>query len=86
MRAVELPGMIPLGKPADMSEEQCRSLPVWMADQPNTGIPLVISAWMPNKEDIEAIVAGRPVYLAVVGHTMAPVDLYTTDEAGEINQ
>ena len=36
------------------------------------GTPAVISAWMPTPEELAALNAGEPVYLAVFGMNMPP--------------
>jgi hypothetical protein len=41
--------------------------------------------WQPSKEDIEAIVAGRPVILQIHSNGLPPVALFTLDENGESN-
>ena len=69
------------GKPADWTDEQCMDLPVWRGqvpiDERGTTVHTIISCWQPSKEDIEAIVAGKPIYLAVTATGQPPVSLYT---------
>ena len=78
---------IELGKPADMSDEQCHSVRA-MVGIDEEGLPFTITAWQPNYEDLQALNAGRPLMLHVVGGvmhlgkvvpTMPPVALYTFD-------
>lgn len=71
-------------KPESMSEEDCGDLPVYKGTDPK-GYPMILSAWQPSEKDIEAINAGRPIYLNIVGHGMPPVSVFTTNEAGEAN-
>ena len=75
---------IVLGKPEDMTDEQCQPVKAY-AGEDNDGFPFFLTAWQPNKEDIEAINAGRPVMLKLIGYSMQPACLYTFDEAGECN-
>lgn len=51
------------------------------------GYSVVISAWRPSKEDIEAINAGREIYLQMfVAHNcVPPTALFTKDENDKIN-
>jgi len=71
-------------KPADMTDEQCSSIRAFVGNNvENT--PVILTAWQPNKEDIEAINAGRPVMLLVTGKSLPPVLLYTYDENYETN-
>lgn len=63
-------------KPSTMTDEQCSDLRVFKGhDEEDT--PVIISCWQPNKEDIESINAGKPIYLQIVGYSMPPVVLYT---------
>jgi len=64
------------GKPADMTDEQCSSLSVWKGKDQN-GFPVIISKWMPSKEDIDAINNGEGIYLTITGHGMPPVSIQT---------
>lgn len=56
-----------LKKPGKMTHEQVAELPVWIGmapvDQQDTQAAVCVSCWVPNKEDIEAINAGKPIYL-----------------------
>lgn len=61
----------PLGKPDCMTDEQCMSLPVFSDGSQYW------SCWQPNKEDIEAINAGKPIWLNVLGAGHPPVSLQT---------
>jgi hypothetical protein len=45
-----------------------------------------ILAYMPNKEDMDAIKAGRPIYLKVFADHMPSISLFTRDEDGDINE
>jgi hypothetical protein len=59
-----------------MEDDECNDLRVFRGiDQ--FGFPCIISAWHPNKEDIEAIVNGEPIYLSVISSEMPPVSLQT---------
>lgn len=64
------------GKPADMTDEQCSSLRVWVGNNPDQ-FPVIISKWQPSKEDIETINKGEGIYLTVTGSSMPPVSLFT---------
>lgn len=70
-------------KPEGWTDEQCGDLAVWKGDCPiddkgNTA-PTLISCWQPSKEDIEAIVAGKPIYLYVTCNVQPPVSLSTVN-------
>lgn len=75
---------VDLAKPDNMTDEQCMTLPA----EKNIdlgGFPYYLTAWMPNKEDMEAMNAGRPLFLKVLGLSHPPVALFTVDDKGEGN-
>lgn len=49
------------------------------------GFPFILTAWMPNKEDLEAINAGRPIMLKVLGAMAPPVAIFTYNENYDAN-
>lgn len=67
-----------------MTDEQCTPLMAWFGTS-NDGLPGFITAWKPNKEDLDALNRGEPLYLKTLGTTFAPVSLFTFDEHGEPN-
>lgn len=75
---------IDLAKPEEMTDEQCFSLPA-EKNIDSQGFPYFLTAWMPNKEDLEALNAGRPLFLKVIGQGHPPVALFTVDDQGEGN-
>lgn len=82
-----------------MTDEQCSSLSILqgVSDRPgkdppkmegviqDTQWPFTISCWQPSKEDLEALKAGRPIWVRILSHTVYPMELFTTDEGGVIN-
>lgn len=50
-----------------------------------TGHPYYQTAWQPNKEDIEAINRGEPIYVKVLAKGLPPMALFTLDENGNGN-
>jgi hypothetical protein len=86
--------MIPIGfegsnrrfeKPGSMTDEQCQGIDAFMFPDPNGNGVIIRTAWQPNKEDIEAVMAGRPIVLDIYSPVMIPVSIFTYDEKGEIN-
>lgn len=69
MKQIEFPEMTKiLGKPKNMTDEECGSLPVFCDGQQ------CISKWELNKEDIEHINKHGYIWLRVLsGHTQPPV-------------
>lgn len=84
MLAIPFEGSRPIAKPKSMKDEQCSSLEI-MALTDGSGYPCMVSCWQPNKEDKEAIAAGRPVWLKIIGQVHPPVALLTLDENGDAN-
>ena len=86
MRPIDFPeSNITFSKPSDMTDEQCSSISAYTGKDQN-GIPYINTVWMPNKEDIEAINAGRPIILSITGSGMPPVSIFTVDENGSVNE
>jgi hypothetical protein len=75
---------ITLGKPRNMTDEQCMSVRAYHGVD-SDGFPFFLTVWQPSKEDIEAIKAGHPIALKVLGNSFPPVALYTVDSNGEPN-
>ena len=86
MRAIHFPeANTEFHKPESMTDEECGSLSAYVGiDQ--RGFTHINTVWVPNKEDLEAILAGRPIVLSIIGDAMPPVSLFTYDEAGNINE
>lgn len=74
-----------LNKPYNMSDEECGSCPAYFGDI-GGGYAGFVIALQPNKEDIEAINAGRPIFVKVLSRSFAPMVLYTLDENNNPNQ
>ena len=62
-----------LGKPSDMTDEQCGSLAI--RDMVVDGLPAMVSAWHPTPDEVKRMAAGEPVYLWVFGSAHPPVAL-----------
>ncbi len=73
------------GKPKDWTDEQCGSLDALQFTDPTTGCAVIRTCWMPSKEDIEAITAGRGIILDMYVPVMIPVALFTLNENGAVN-
>lgn len=48
--------------------------------------PFFLTAWKPNKEDLEALNRGEPIYVKTISNGLPPMGLFTLDENGEVNQ
>jgi hypothetical protein len=49
------------------------------------GNHFMVSAWVPNVDDLKALNEGRPMFLKVVGFSTPPVLLFTENSEGEMN-
>jgi hypothetical protein len=47
--------------------------------------PYYLTAWQPNKEDIEAINRGEPIYVKTLSKGLPPMALFTLDENRQAN-
>ncbi len=72
-------------KPKSMTDAECSDLRAFVGVS-KVGHRFINTVWMPNKEDIEAINAGRPIILHMLADVLCPVALFTCDENGEINE
>jgi len=63
-----------LGRPADMSADQCDPLSVLRAVTAD-GLPVVISCWKLTREELDELRRTGRVWLVVFGETMPPVAL-----------
>lgn len=52
-------------------------------DQEN--FPFYLTAWQPNKEDLEALNAGRPIYIKTLSKGLPPMAVFTLDENYKAN-
>ncbi len=101
MLAVEFEGSREIGKPPSMTDEECSGLQIYQAytdklvDPPGFALagvqkdppyPFTLTHWKPSKEDLEAMNAGRGIWVHFLTHTVHPMAVFTLDEAGHINQ
>ncbi len=63
-----------LGKPEDMTVDECDALSV-LRTQTTGGVPVVVSCWKLTKEELEEVNRTGRVWLTVLGITMPPVAL-----------
>lgn len=61
-------------KPADMTDEQCGSLPVHKGVDQN-GFPVIVSCWKLNYEELKLIQETGQIYLIITGTGMPPVSV-----------
>lgn len=47
--------------------------------------PFYLTAWLPNKEDIEAINAGRPIFIKTLSKQLPPMAVFTFDANDQPN-
>jgi len=84
MQPVHFEGAREIGKPKDMTDEQCMS--IWAYNNIDTaGFPFWLTAWKPSYEDLQALNRGEPVYVRTVSHGLPPMSLFTLNENGECN-
>jgi hypothetical protein len=65
-----------MGRPEGMPEEDCLSLMISDSHSPIWG-NVMRSAWVPSDEERQAIAAGAPIILEIVGKSHPVVALYT---------
>lgn len=89
-----------IGKPDNMTDEQCSSVmaakgkdttgypldKTWVdSGQDVEGFPFYVTHWQPSKEDLEALNAGRGMWIKHVGAKFAPLWPFTIDQDGNPN-
>lgn len=73
-------------KPSSMTDEECSAIDAFVFAVPESNGVVTRTYWMPSKEDIDAINAGRGIALDIMlSGGMPPVSLFTLDEEGNIN-
>lgn len=80
MQPVEIENeTLSIGKPADWDESakgaHCGSLSVHVCEGAG-GLPMMLSKWHPEKEDLEVLNNGGSIYLGVYGRTHPVVTVY----------
>lgn len=73
-----------LTKPAQLDDEGYDFIPAHKGYD-EKGMLAITTLWQPNKEDRDAIMAGRPLVIKVYGDIMVPIKPYTFDENGQPN-
>jgi len=71
-------------KPDSMSDEECYPVSAYIGKNEN-GHTYINTVWQLNKEDLEAVNAGRPIVLQIMGTSLPPHALFTYDENGNSN-
>lgn len=107
MHPVHFDGAVEIGKPENMTDEQCMSAwakfgfdklhqllktngivqlpPAIYAGIDTENFPFYLTAWKPNKEDLDALNRGEPVYVKTLSKQLPPMALFTLDENNQPN-
>lgn len=101
MHNVQFEGAFEIRKPENMTDEECSSVwakfgvspeqvanirSFWVdAGNDQAGYAYYVTQWQPSKEDLEALLAGRGLWLKTLGHKFQPVALLTVDADDNAN-
>ncbi|TDQ79572.1 hypothetical protein [Sphingobacterium yanglingense] len=86
MRPIHFPeSNITFEKPTTTDDSECLPISAYVG-QDIKGNPHINTVWQPSKEDIEAINAGRPIVVCVLGTALPPMSMFTYDEEGNSNE
>lgn len=92
MHPINFEGAKVIGKPENMTDEQCFSMYARPVDHDfidNKGETVQsrfwVECWKPSKEDIDAINRGEPIWLQIHSIGLPPVAVFTLDENGNSN-
>lgn len=81
MLAIDFEGTnIEFVKPSNMTDEQCSAIRAYIGRDSTDGFDFILLAFQPNKEDLEAFNAGRPLMMKIWGCAMPPLLPFTYDE------
>lgn len=72
------------GPPVDMAESQVRTIMAYRGfakEGSCDGAPLYVTAWLPDQNDIQAILAGKPVFVTIMADGLPPHMLTTHFQA-----
>lgn len=84
MLPIDFEGSQVIGKPKNMTDEECFGLHAFVGIDEN-GYKYFLECWKPSKEDIDAIAAGRPIWIKILSNGLPPIAVWTLDENNEIN-
>jgi hypothetical protein len=84
MQPVEFDGSRMIGKPNDMTDDQCFGIPAYSGIDGN-GFPFWLTAWKPSFEDLESLKRGEPVWVKSISRGLVPMSVFTMNEKGESN-
>lgn len=71
-------------KPITIDDSECLPISAYIGKD-DKGMPFINTVWKPSKEDIDAILAGRPIFVCVLGTALPPMSLFTCDQDGNPN-
>jgi hypothetical protein len=63
------------GPPPSLEESQCRTIDSYhgtVVGGSCDGLPVFVTAWRPSREELEALMAGHPVFLSFVSNALPP--------------
>lgn len=84
MNPAPFEGSRDIGKPADMTDEQCFSIPAFSGID-DAGFPFWLTKWMPSYEDLRALNNGEGFYIKSTSLQLIPMAVFTLDENGKCN-
>ena len=84
MQPIEFEGSRMIGKPKNMTDEQCYGIPAFSGEDVN-GFRFWLTAWKPSYEDLQALNRGEPIWIKTTSIGLPPMAIFTFDENGECN-
>lgn len=73
-------------KPEDMTDEECTPLNAYRSEPSDPNHPFVLTAWMPNVDDLKALNEGKPIWIKTAGHGFVPMAMFTMKNETESNE
>lgn len=67
---------VEIGKPVDMTDEQCGALPAFKGVD-RDGFPVIVSCWEVSPSEMNRIRESGKIWLVVIGETTPPAHIAT---------
>jgi hypothetical protein len=84
MQPINFDGAVEIGKPKELTDEQCMSSFALRGIDENQ-FPYFLQCWKPSYEDMQAIARGEPIWIKILAQRLPPIAIYTMDENGNCN-
>lgn len=85
MRPIQFPGSVEIGKPTNMTDEQCMSAWAFIHKDPDGKTTGFTTCWMPSYEDLKALNEGSGIFVHHPYLQLSAMSMMTLDENNNPN-